>query len=53
MSKSVKLSEFLRTSWEAFNHVLPGKTNILGRTQLPLSPSNSINDWKITASARN
>lgn len=36
-----------------FNPVPLGKTNIPGRIQLPLSPSDSINDWKITASARN
>lgn len=52
MSRSLGLHEFLRASSEAFNPVLLG-SSILGRAQMPLSPSKSINAWEITVPARN
>ena len=52
MSGSSELHEFLRASSEAFDPVLVD-SSILGRAQFSVSPSNGINDWKITVPARN
>lgn len=52
-TRSSELSEVLENILEIFKPVPLGQTNIPERIQLPLSPSDSPNDWKITASARN
>lgn len=48
-TRSSELSEVLENILEIFKPVPLGQTNIPERIQLPLSPSDSPNDWKITA----